>query len=193
MFHCGVARVWLASSFVILCAMGYFEGASVERRFKDLTEASRTFCAQNHLAMHVNEFTRDNLGFEKASWPVGKWNKGAASTHMMLFLQHFLERRIVGQTEDTLLLAMVPCLTIEKILQYLSIRVPYSCLYMQVLSTSQKIQSFKLDITSTHQCPYTEGKGHDRDEHVPERLVQRGLLGEECGGQALGRSASDIL
>ena len=109
-FHCGVARVWLASCFIVLCNLGIILGGSVDQRFKNLTDLYREFCGRNRLSMHIVEFTRDNLGFDsEASWPVGKWNKGAASTHMMLFLEQFLEERVVGRTADALLLALVAC------------------------------------------------------------------------------------
>ena len=106
-FHCGVAKVYLASSFIVLCNLGVIVGSSVDSRLKALTELYRDFCQQHKLAMHLQEFTRDNLGFDsEASWPVGKWNKGAASTHMMLFLQSFLETRVLGNTDDPLLLSI---------------------------------------------------------------------------------------
>ena len=109
-FHCGVARVWLASAFIVLCNLGVIVGGSVDARFRSLTDSYREFCARHRLAMHIQEFTRDNLGFDsEASWPVGKWNKGAASTHMMLFLEKFMEDRVVGRTDDVLLLAIVTC------------------------------------------------------------------------------------
>ena len=109
-FHCGVARVWLASAFIVLCNLGVIVGGSVDARFRSLTESYREFCARHRFAMHIQEFTRDNLGFDsEASWPVGKWNKGAASTHMMLFLENFMEDRVVGRTDDVLLLAIVTC------------------------------------------------------------------------------------
>ena len=106
-FHCGVAKVFLASSFIVLCNLGVIAGSSVDLRFKALSEFYRDFCQRHKLAMHVQEFTRDNLGFDsEASWPVGKWNKGAASTHMMLFLQSFMETRVLGNTDDPLLLSI---------------------------------------------------------------------------------------
>ena len=108
-FHCGVARNWLASSFVVLFNLAVILGSSVDQRLAALTADYKAFCRQHNLAPHIHEFSRDNLGYEtEKSWPVGKWNKGAASTHMMLFLQKLVEERIVGRTNDVLLLAIAP-------------------------------------------------------------------------------------
>ena len=106
-FHCGVARVWLASSFIVLCNLGIIEGGSVDQRLGFLTDSYRAFCKRHRLSMHIQAFTRDNLSFDtEASWPVGKWNKGAASTNMMLFLQSFMEAWGLGRAADSLLVAI---------------------------------------------------------------------------------------
>ena len=108
-FHCGLARIWLASSFVVLFNLAVVAGSSVEQRLASLTADYKAFCKQHRLAPHIHEFSRDNLNYDtEKAWPVGKWNKGAASTHMMLFLQSLLEERVVGRTNDVLLLAIVP-------------------------------------------------------------------------------------
>ena len=109
-FHLGAAKTWIASSFVVLCNLGIINGASVDQKLSNLTMDYKAFCQRHRLAMHVQAFTRENLSYDtEASWPVGKWNKGAASTNMMLFLQFLLERLVLGRNNDKLLLLIVSC------------------------------------------------------------------------------------
>ena len=106
-FHMGVAKVWLASSFMVLCNINVIAGNSIIAQFEALTELYRGFCYDKRLAMHMQQFSRDTMGIDSnTSFPTGKWNKGAASTNLMLFLQFLCEKRIVGQTHDPLLLTI---------------------------------------------------------------------------------------
>ena len=106
-FHMGVAKVWLASSFMVLCNLGMIAGNSIIAQFETLTSLYQVFCRDKKLSMHIQQFSRDTMGIDSnASFPTGKWNKGAASTNLMLFLQFLCEKMIVGKTQDPLLLTI---------------------------------------------------------------------------------------
>ena len=115
-FHMGVAKTWLASSFIVFCNMNLILGASVLEKFDNLTSQYRDFCHAKRLAMHIQGFTRDTLGISSDnSFPAGHWNKGAASTNLMLFLQFLCERLVIAtESENPLLLAVVAWLSFTR-------------------------------------------------------------------------------
>ncbi|CAE7764212.1 unnamed protein product, partial [Symbiodinium sp. CCMP2456] len=105
-FHMGTAKVWLASSFMLLCNLDLIVGNTIIAKFEALTSQYRAFCRSKRLSMHIVQFSRDTMGIDSdRTFPVGKWNKGAASTNLMLFLQCLCETLIVGKLADPLLLA----------------------------------------------------------------------------------------
>ena len=111
-FHLGIAKHWLCSSLAVIVEkqLPFFEGyRSVEAKFGAITEKYKAFCRANRLSMWVAEISRDTLMWPQSSaTPIGKWNKGSASTTIMLFLGDFCERYIKGHTDDEMLLLIVP-------------------------------------------------------------------------------------
>lgn len=110
-FHLGICKHYLGSSFVAIIEsnLGVFAGhRSVESRFGVLSEMYRNYCRQNKFSMWVSEINRDTLVWPQASaTPIGKWNKGSASTTLMLFLAWFSQNHIIGHTEDEIMLLIV--------------------------------------------------------------------------------------
>lgn len=114
-FHLGIAKHWLGSCLVLLVESGLpvlSEMRSVEARFGFITEKYREFCRSNKISMWVKHIDRDTLVWPQSSaCPVGKWNKGSASTTLMLFLGYFGERYIKNQIDDEKLSLIVTKLT----------------------------------------------------------------------------------
>ena len=83
----------------------------MEAKFGAITEMYRDYCRANKLSMWVTEINRESIVWPQSSaCPIGKWNKGSASTTMMLFLGWFAENHIKGHTEDELLLLIAAML-----------------------------------------------------------------------------------
>ena len=103
-FHLGVAKHWAASSFVLIIESGLpvlQAYRSVEAKFAFVSTEYRSFCRSRKISMWISEISRDTLLWpQSSSCPIGKWNKGSASTTIMLFLAHFCQLYIVGKTDD---------------------------------------------------------------------------------------------
>ncbi len=112
-FHLGIAKHFLASSFAMIVesrlpALAGFR--SIDAKFQWITERYRQYCKSNKLSMWVREINKDSLQWPQSSaCPIGKWNKGAASTAIMLFLGEFCKRYIKGISDDESLLLIATC------------------------------------------------------------------------------------
>ena len=114
-FHLGLAKHYIASSYVLIIESTLLEQRSVETKFGFITEKYQAFCRARKLAMWIQEINRDALNWPQSSTcPVGKWNKGSCSTTMMLFLDYFCKTFISGHTDDPKLLLIVSCLNVSK-------------------------------------------------------------------------------
>ena len=83
---------------------------SIDAKFQWITERYRQYCKSNKLSMWVREINKDSLQWPQSSaCPIGKWNKGAASTAIMLFLGEFCKRYIKGISDDESLLLIATC------------------------------------------------------------------------------------
>ena len=114
-FHLGIAKHFLASSFVAIVESALHvlqRFRSVEAKFQFISQEYRSFCRSHRISMWVSEISRDTLQWPQGSTcPIGKWNKGSASTTIMLFLGHFCRKFIDEPTEgDEMLLLIVSCL-----------------------------------------------------------------------------------
>ena len=108
-FHLGVCKHWVANSLVTVVESTLLPPMSVERKFESITAEYQSFCRRNKLAMWITDIGRDSLTWPQSSAsPIGKWNKGSASTTLMLFLAYYCANFITGKTEDPLLLMIVP-------------------------------------------------------------------------------------
>ena len=111
-FHLGIAKQFLGASFVVLVESSLPVLAaftSVESKFKFITTEYQSFCKARRFSMWIKEINRETLLWPQSSAnPVGKWNKGSASTTIMQFLGYFCDKYVTGQTNDELLLLVVP-------------------------------------------------------------------------------------
>ena len=107
-FHLGIAKGWIGSSLVVIIEsdIPVLSGQrSVEAKFGQLTDMYKHFCRSNKLAMWVSELSRESLSWPQSSAnPLGAWNKGSASTTLMLFLGWFAQAFIKGKTDNEQLL-----------------------------------------------------------------------------------------
>lgn len=109
-FHLGMAKHWVANSFVSIVESALLPPMSMENKFQLLTEKYVSFCRENRFAMWIYEINRDTLCWPSSTIaPIGKWNKGSCSTTMMLFLDHYCGMYVKDQTDDPLLLMIVTC------------------------------------------------------------------------------------
>ena len=107
-WHLGVAKHWLASSFVSLIEkLNKFETGSVDGAFQLLTAEFLQFCKQRKMKPHMAEISRETMSFPtNRTCPVGRWSKGLVAMQLMLFLDHFCKERVVGKTADRVLLTI---------------------------------------------------------------------------------------
>ena len=102
-YHLGIAKHFIAGAFVCLVEKLILPGTSVETKLEWLTQRYKEFGT----CSWIKEIRRDTLQWPQASaCPVGKWNKGSVSTHLMGFLEWFCSRYVAGSTSDELLLAI---------------------------------------------------------------------------------------
>ena len=123
-FHLGIAKHYLASCFVLIVesTLPVIAGCrSVETKFSVITDLYQRYCRSKKLNMWLKEINRDSLTWPMSSkCPVGKWNKGSASSTIMLFLGWFCENHIKGHTDDEkLILIVARLLFLEQLLDLL--------------------------------------------------------------------------
>lgn len=107
-FHLGIAKQWIGSSFVVIVESNLLNG-SIEAKFQAITSKYKQFCKDYRHSPWVTEISRDSLQWPQSSaCPVAKWNKGSASTIVMLFLDKFCQEMIKNKTDQRLLLFIVP-------------------------------------------------------------------------------------
>ena len=112
----GVAKHWIASSFVValesldnLPVVGVRARPSIEKKMEWLTSEFVAFSNDRHLSPYMTEISRETLGFPFGSaFPVGHWSKGSVSTHFMMFLEDFCSKYVTDQSDDPCLQAIVP-------------------------------------------------------------------------------------
>ena len=106
--HLGCLKHWLGGSFAAVVENLHhpmFQGASVDARFAFLTEQFKMYCRLNKLSPHLSEISRQTMSWPMSSAvPVAAWSKGSASTDFMRFLDFFMKERVIGKTEDVVLL-----------------------------------------------------------------------------------------
>ena len=111
MFHLGIAKHYLASCLVVVVESlmpELQEHRSVEAKFDWISQQYRQFCKDRRLSMWVKDLSRDSLQWPQGSTcPIGKWNKGSASTAIMLFLGFFCDRYDLKSSDDEMLRLIV--------------------------------------------------------------------------------------
>ena len=90
-FHLGVGRAFLGSALAV--ASQYFAGGTVDERFAHLTTDYRSWCAANKETLHLTAITKEAISWAaKTDYPTGGWNKGAATTVLMKYIQSWAAR-----------------------------------------------------------------------------------------------------
>ena len=111
-FHLGLAKHWVGSALVSI--VEYLEipnTTSVEQKFAWLTTVYREFCRGHGSSGWVKTIDRDFLNWPSSSvCPIGSWNKGSVSTHLMYFLEWFCSSYITGKSDHQVLVAIDPYL-----------------------------------------------------------------------------------
>lgn len=108
-FHLGVAKHWVASSIVSIIENLDIPCSSVEKRFEWLDGTYQQFCQVHGKCGWVKQIDRDFLNFPSSTTcPIGSWNKGSTSTHLMKFLEWFCTCHITGKSEHELLKTIDP-------------------------------------------------------------------------------------
>lgn len=105
--HLGLLKHFVSSSFVAIAEsdLEAIPAGSMEVKFQWLTGLYRAYFRS---PPHVSEISRDTMCFPASTAsPMGKWSKGAATTEMMHFLDHFGQNWILGKSNNPLLLAIV--------------------------------------------------------------------------------------
>ena len=107
-WHNGVAKIYVASSFVEINLAGMLPGNSIDSKFSALTEEYKKFCKTSNISPYIKALSRETFGMESSkTFPCGTWNKASVSTELMLFLGDFCTRHIENKTDDVLLLTIV--------------------------------------------------------------------------------------
>ena len=111
-FHLGLAKHWVASGLVAV--VEYLDipndfASSVDKKFEWLNTTYQQFCREHGRCGWVKHIDKDLLNFTSSTvCPIGSWNKGSASTHLMKFLEWFSVHYIEGKTSNEILKAVDP-------------------------------------------------------------------------------------
>ena len=151
-FHLGVAKHWLASAFVCAIETLPFLGhLSVDDQISWLDARYKEFYKRKKISPHVTEIGRDTLSWPQSSTcPIGNWNKGAASTHFMQFLESLCTQYKTDFANDDLLDTIASWMDFEKFF--------YSKFCQLFVQLSWK------PWCKTH-CSILAGCGHNSNEH----------------------------
>eukprot|EP00438_Fugacium_kawagutii_P000785 Skav229119 [mRNA] locus=scaffold92:800766:813847:- [translate_table: standard] len=107
-FHLGVAKHWVASSFItVIECLDIPDTSSVEQKFQWLNSTYQEFCQRHGRCGWVKQLDRDFFNWPSSNvCPIGSWNKGSTSTHLMKYLEWFCTKFITGKTEHEMLKAI---------------------------------------------------------------------------------------
>lgn len=111
--HLGIMKSFSSSAIVSLIEadppLPCFEGlGSVEKKIDRLSEMYKHFFAQKKKQTWISELSRDLVCWPMASvCPAAKWNKGMASTEIMLFIGWFAENFLL-QSLDPMMKSIAP-------------------------------------------------------------------------------------
>ena len=86
-FHLGIGKSWAAAGLLII--QDFFEGGSMDERFKQLTRMYQTFCKQQKLDKIISKIDRYVRGGGGSNEPLGTWNKAAVTSNLCLLIEHF--------------------------------------------------------------------------------------------------------
>ena len=109
-YHLGVSKHFIGSAFVAIIQsdLASLPRGSVEVKFQWVTAFYTQFFRQLGRTPYIAEISRESMGFPMSTTcPIAKWTKGQASTELMMFLEDFCKRHVLGKTQDALLLAIV--------------------------------------------------------------------------------------
>ena len=111
-WHNGLGRIFVGNAFAtFVTTPNLVPGGGIEAKFAWISSDYLEFCARNKISAHLREITRETMGFDSTTAPPqGTWNKAAATTHLMLYLQDFCARFIEGQTDDFILRTIDSCM-----------------------------------------------------------------------------------
>ncbi|CAE7226882.1 unnamed protein product, partial [Symbiodinium sp. CCMP2456] len=90
-WHLGIGKTFIASVLVELLDALADEG-SLETRLDAMFANYAAHCKKKKVYGYLTSFTRDFLGFDKASsMPVGHWSKGHVTTRLFVWLEEYLD------------------------------------------------------------------------------------------------------
>ena len=146
-FHLGVAKHWLASAFVCAIETSPFLGhLSVDDQISWLDARYKEFYKRKKISPHVTEIGRDTLSWPQSSTcPIGNWNKGAASTHFMQFLESLCTQYKTDFANDDLLDTIASWMDFEKVFMQSFV----SCLFNFLENPGARLTAASLQAVGT--------------------------------------------
>ena len=91
-WHLGVGKSFLASALVALLEAQASDG-TMDFRLEQMFADYAAHCKRTKVYAFLTNFTRDFLGWDKASgMPTGHWSKGHVTTRLFVWLEEYLEK-----------------------------------------------------------------------------------------------------
>ena len=87
-YHLGLGRSFIAST-IVLC-LDTCQAATLDTKFQELTIAYLQFCKRFKHQPHIRKINQDFVSYYDSAGINGYWNKGALTTVLMLWLEHYL-------------------------------------------------------------------------------------------------------
>ena len=87
-FHLGMGRTFLANAIVL--SLDSCSTATVDGKFEELTQNYLRFCKIFKHQAHIRKISQDFVSYYDSAGINGYWSKGALTTVLMLWLEHYL-------------------------------------------------------------------------------------------------------
>lgn len=106
-YHLGVGKAWGAAGLLMI--QDFFDGSSMDERFKNLTASYKSFCRETKLTAHIGKIDKYLCGGGGSNEPLGTWSKAAVTTNICLFIESFFAENPGVMNNDEGIYYMVPC------------------------------------------------------------------------------------
>lgn len=108
-YHLGLGKHWIASSLVsIIETLPLPNTNSVVDKLEWVNQRHQEFIRVDKPCGWIRKIDKDYLNFPSSNvCPIGSWNKGSVTTHLMKFLEWLCDQHVTGRTDSELLRSIV--------------------------------------------------------------------------------------
>ena len=118
--HLGVGKCFAASTItVIVCNMQCYSAMNMEQRWEAVSAAYLGWCKSSRRQSYITKIAPSTVNYNEPGGAVGAWHKGAVTTNMLLFLEHFLATNACDDEDPRLSLALAAAQAMNQLFRFL--------------------------------------------------------------------------